>query len=53
MSDVIQVAKDKRARIMAEIERLMAEAEELENFINFGRKLSADEATGRPAIAAE
>jgi hypothetical protein len=53
MSDVITVAKNKRARIMAEIERLMAEAEELENFINFGRKLSASDVTAAQKIAAE
>lgn len=53
MSDVITVAKNKRARIMAEIERLMAEAEELENFIHFGRKLSANEAAEAHKIAAE
>lgn len=55
MSDVMKIAQEKRARLMAEVEAKMGEVEKLDNFIMFGARLSAE--TGdqdtKPAVAAE
>lgn len=39
MTDVIQVAQGKRADLMKQIDDLMAEVEELDDFISFGKSL--------------
>ena len=52
MTDVIKLAQDKRARLMAEVEGRMAEIERLDGFILFGAKLSAEAApVMRPELA--
>ena len=43
MSDVIKMAQAKRAKKLAQIEDLMAEVEELDDFISFGNALTAEE----------
>ena len=49
MTDVIKLAQDKRARLMAEVEGRMAEIERLDGFILFGAKLSAEAAPNNRA----
>lgn len=39
MQDVMQVAQYKRTRLMNQIDQLMAEIEELDDFIGFGQSL--------------
>lgn len=43
MTDVMKLARDKRARLMGEIEERMAEVERLDNFLMFGTRLSSEE----------
>lgn len=43
MSDVIKMAQAKRAKKLAQIEDLMAEVEELDDFISFGNALAAED----------
>ncbi|MEM9344455.1 MAG: hypothetical protein AAGA87_15535 [Pseudomonadota bacterium] len=42
MSDVIKMAQTKRAKKLAQIEDLMAEVEELDDFISFGNALTEE-----------
>lgn len=52
MNDVIEIAKTRRNELLAEIETRMAEVEELENFIRYGRGLIKKNGTApkaRPA----
>ena len=54
MTDVILLAVEKRARLMGEIEAIMAEIEKLEDFIEFGNALARPEKPAVPLhIAAE
>ncbi|MEM0947391.1 MAG: hypothetical protein AAGK37_08300 [Pseudomonadota bacterium] len=55
MSDVIEIAQNKRARLMKEIEARMDQVEKLDNFIMFGAQLSTEETheSAETAIAAE
>ena len=42
MTDVMQIARQKRAKLMDKVEKMMAEVEKLDGFIAYGETLSPE-----------